>query len=85
MTTMPRALATNEDASQTPVKTGETAQTEVWKGEFGREYTDRNTLEIEGLEALVRQAERDYVACWERDSSSAKLVDSDDPDEHERT
>jgi pseudaminic acid biosynthesis-associated methylase len=30
----------------------ETAQTQVWQGEFGRAYTDRNTLEVERLNAL---------------------------------
>jgi pseudaminic acid biosynthesis-associated methylase len=33
-------------------KGAETAQTAVWKGEFGREYTDRNTLDPEALDAL---------------------------------
>jgi pseudaminic acid biosynthesis-associated methylase len=33
----------------------ETAQTVVWKGEFGREYTDRNTLTIEALDDLYRR------------------------------
>lgn len=33
----------------------ETAQTEVWRSEFGREYTDRNTLEIDALDALYRK------------------------------
>jgi len=31
---------------------GETAQTRVWQGDFGRAYTDRNTLETAGLDAL---------------------------------
>lgn len=31
---------------------GETAQTRVWQGEFGRAYTDRNTLEPVELDAL---------------------------------
>jgi pseudaminic acid biosynthesis-associated methylase len=30
----------------------ETPQTEVWKGEFGREYTDRNTFDVDALDAL---------------------------------
>jgi pseudaminic acid biosynthesis-associated methylase len=30
----------------------ETSQATVWKGDFGREYTDRNTFDIEGLEQL---------------------------------
>jgi pseudaminic acid biosynthesis-associated methylase len=36
------------------LKEGETAQSAVWKGEFGREYTDRNTLEPAALDALYR-------------------------------
>src|SRR3981081_2054991 len=35
--------------------TAETAQTEVWKGEFGREYTDRNTFDVAALDVLYRQ------------------------------
>lgn len=27
----------------------------MWKGDFGRDYTDRNTFEIEGLEQLCRK------------------------------
>jgi len=30
----------------------ETVQAAVWKGEFGREYTDRNTYDPEGLDGL---------------------------------
>jgi len=33
----------------------ETAQTAVWKGDFGREYTDRNTFDNEGLDQLYRK------------------------------
>jgi len=33
----------------------ETPQTAVWKGDFGREYTDRNTLDIEGIDELYRK------------------------------
>ncbi len=32
-----------------------TAQTEVWRGEFGRDYTDRNTLDVDALDALYRK------------------------------
>jgi pseudaminic acid biosynthesis-associated methylase len=32
-----------------------TAQTEVWSGDFGREYTDRNTLDVESLDQLYRK------------------------------
>jgi pseudaminic acid biosynthesis-associated methylase len=31
---------------------GETAQTRIWQGDFGRAYTDRNTLETAELDAL---------------------------------
>jgi len=34
---------------------GETPQTLVWKGNFGREYTDRNTLDEKALDALYRK------------------------------
>jgi len=33
----------------------ETAQTATWKGDFGREYTDRNTYEADALDALYRK------------------------------
>ncbi len=33
----------------------ETAQMEVWKGEFGREYTDRNTFDADAVDALYRK------------------------------
>lgn len=33
----------------------ETPQTTVWKGEFGREYTDRNTLDGKELDELYRK------------------------------
>jgi len=33
----------------------ETAQTQIWKGEFGREYTDRNTFDVEALDSLYRE------------------------------
>jgi pseudaminic acid biosynthesis-associated methylase len=39
----------------TGVETPETAQTSVWKGDFGREYTDRNTLDPAALEDLWRR------------------------------
>ena len=34
------------------VQAAETEQTAVWKSDFGREYTDRNTLSPEALDAL---------------------------------
>jgi len=33
----------------------ETAQTAVWKSDFGREYSDRNTLDPEALDQLYRK------------------------------
>jgi pseudaminic acid biosynthesis-associated methylase len=33
----------------------DTAQTQVWRGEFGREYTDRNTIDVDALDALYRK------------------------------
>jgi pseudaminic acid biosynthesis-associated methylase len=32
-----------------------TPQMEVWRGRFGREYTDRNTMSIDELDALYRR------------------------------
>jgi pseudaminic acid biosynthesis-associated methylase len=37
-----------------PTTVPETPQTSVWKGEFGRDYTDRNTCDIEQLDELYR-------------------------------
>jgi pseudaminic acid biosynthesis-associated methylase len=34
------------------VEVAETAQTATWKGDFGREYTDRNTFEADALDSL---------------------------------
>lgn len=43
----------NETAAAGVVpQSAETPQTEVWRGEFGRAYTDRNTLDVEELNAL---------------------------------
>jgi pseudaminic acid biosynthesis-associated methylase len=33
----------------------DTAQMQVWKGEFGREYTDRNTFDVDVVDALYRK------------------------------
>src|SRR3981081_3138417 len=38
-----------------PAKPTETAQTEVWRGEFGRDYTDRNTFDVGALDDLYRK------------------------------
>ena len=47
---MPK-LSRNEPPAASP----ETAQTEAWKGDFGREYTDRNTLDVDVLDSLYRK------------------------------
>jgi pseudaminic acid biosynthesis-associated methylase len=36
------------------VQTRDTAQMSMWKGDFGRAYTDRNTLDSDGLDRLYR-------------------------------
>jgi pseudaminic acid biosynthesis-associated methylase len=36
-------------------ETSETVQAATWKGDFGRAYTDRNTLEVEALDNLCRR------------------------------
>lgn len=38
-----------------PTPSVETEQTEVWKGAFGREYTDRNTFDADALDTLYRK------------------------------
>ena len=44
------------DKPQTSSTAGlETAQTEVWKRDFGREYTDRNTFDTDALDQLYRK------------------------------
>lgn len=42
----------HEGGSSCVNRGAETAQTQVWQGEFGRAYTDRNTLDVEGINAL---------------------------------
>jgi pseudaminic acid biosynthesis-associated methylase len=37
------------------VSAGGTPQIEVWKGQFGREYTERNTFDSDALDALYRK------------------------------
>jgi pseudaminic acid biosynthesis-associated methylase len=49
-------LPRNETAAGTEkTAQGETDQTTVWKGDFGREYTDRNTFNTEGLDQLTQR------------------------------
>jgi pseudaminic acid biosynthesis-associated methylase len=38
-----------------PTTVAETPQTSVWKGEFGRNYTDRNTFDTEALDDLYQK------------------------------
>lgn len=47
----------NEKPNTHPLdpEASETAQTTVWKGEFGREYTDRNTFDPEALDRIYRK------------------------------
>jgi pseudaminic acid biosynthesis-associated methylase len=47
------SFSANESRSNTVVSTSaETAQTKIWNADFGRQYTDRNTLEVEDLDSL---------------------------------
>jgi pseudaminic acid biosynthesis-associated methylase len=49
-------LSRNESAGGvSPSPSVDTAQAEVWQGDFGREYTDRNTLDADALDALYRK------------------------------
>ncbi len=60
-----------ETSSGSSVKVAETEQTIVWKGDFGREYTDRNTLDVEALNQLHRRnygiSKREINASFLRD------------------
>jgi len=55
----------------------ETAQTEVWRGGFGRDYTDRNTLDVDALDELYRrnygltrtQINQDFLGAISKDAS----------------
>lgn len=55
----------------------DTAQTDVWRGEFGRDYTDRNTLDVDALDALYRknygltrtQINQDFLSGISKDAS----------------
>jgi pseudaminic acid biosynthesis-associated methylase len=50
------SLSRNESPSNSAATaSAETAQTEVWKGEFGREYTDRNRFDVDALDSLYRK------------------------------
>jgi pseudaminic acid biosynthesis-associated methylase len=48
MSSSSNRIPTREPGSQ------ETAQTAVWTGDFGRTYTDRNTLDVEGVDHLYQ-------------------------------
>lgn len=52
-------------------KVTETEQSIAWKSDFGREYTERNTLDVEGLNQLHRRnygiSRRDINVCFLRD------------------
>ncbi|MFZ1009561.1 MAG: pseudaminic acid biosynthesis-associated methylase [Candidatus Sulfotelmatobacter sp.] len=46
----------NDSRSDSAVSSSEgTAQTKVWNGDFGREYTDRNTYDVEDVDSLYRK------------------------------
>jgi pseudaminic acid biosynthesis-associated methylase len=50
------ATASSTSSSAVPASNAaETEQTAIWKGDFGHEYTDRNTLGPEGLDELCRR------------------------------
>jgi pseudaminic acid biosynthesis-associated methylase len=45
-------MSEQEGSNVSVAQGAETAQMQVWQGEFGRAYTDRNTLDVEALNAL---------------------------------
>jgi pseudaminic acid biosynthesis-associated methylase len=45
----------SQPSGHSNAKTSETEQAVVWKGDFGRDYTDRNTLDVEALNQLHRR------------------------------
>jgi pseudaminic acid biosynthesis-associated methylase len=50
------SMSRNESPSSAgPVARAETAQTKVWNGEFGREYTDRTSFDVDALDSLYRK------------------------------
>jgi pseudaminic acid biosynthesis-associated methylase len=50
------SMSRNESPSSAgPVAPAETVQTKVWNGEFGREYTDRTTFDVDALDSLYRK------------------------------
>jgi pseudaminic acid biosynthesis-associated methylase len=70
--------ASHGDADATkPAAQMDTVQTEVWRGEFGRDYTDRNTLDVDELDALYRknygltrtQINQDFLSGISKDAS----------------
>jgi len=52
---MTSVTSSRQTESPSSAKATETAQAEVWKGEFGREYTDRNTFDVATLDDLYRK------------------------------
>jgi pseudaminic acid biosynthesis-associated methylase len=58
-------------------QSAETPQSEVWRGEFGKEYSDRNTFEIDALDSLYRnnygitrtQINQDFLGGIAKDAS----------------
>jgi pseudaminic acid biosynthesis-associated methylase len=72
------SMSSNESPTHTPSTISpETTQTQVWKGKFGRDYTDRNTLDVEALDSLYRKnygltrtrINQDFLSGISRDAS----------------
>ena len=47
--------SSNSESPTGAAGSSETPQTEIWKGEFGREYTDRNTFDVAALDSLYQK------------------------------
>ena len=70
-------LRANSLGNPDATKSSATQQIEVWKGDFGREYTDRNTFDIDALDALYRKnfgltrtvINQDFLAGISKDAS----------------
>src|ERR1700738_5655049 len=52
---MTSMASTKQSERLSSAKATETSQAEVWKGEFGRDYTARNTFDVPTLDDLYRK------------------------------
>lgn len=52
MKTTHNSSLSRSDGNTKPVTLTETEQAKQWKGDFGRQYTDRNTFDVDALDAL---------------------------------